>query len=200
MTSLSCKTFCYWSRWKTLASRSFSTGGIFPVIPASPSPAAVARHRDQHLAVCAAVVRQREEIFSLARSREGGAKKTARQRVSMLADEGAEVLEVGLLAGLALPYGDIPSAGNVVAITQVCGQTCVVSANDWTVKGGCSYPITVKKQLRAQEIAFQNFLPCIYLVDSGGGYLPLQVSVTWIHMCVPPMCVPPMCVFHSHLL
>ena len=110
-----------------------------------------------------------------AQAKVGGIKKTARERVALLADEGSKVLEVGQLAGLGLPYGDVPCGANVVCITEVCGETCIITANDWTVKGGSTFPITLKKQLRAQEIAFQNRLPCIYLVDSGGAFLPLQV-------------------------
>jgi len=116
----------------------------------------------------------------------------ARERLALLMDENSELLEVGLLAGLGLPYGDVPCGGNVVCVLQVCGETCVVSANDWTVKGGCSFPITLKKQLRAQEIAQQNRLPCIYLVDSGGAFLPLQVHIScyllqtkaWVEGCL----------------
>ena len=111
--------------------------------------------------------------------REGSSvpKLTVRERLSLLADEGSEMLEIGLLAGTRLPYGDVPCGGNVVCVIEVCGEKCLVSANDWSVKGGCSFPITLKKQLRAQEIALQNRLPSIYLVDSGGAFLPLQVSL-----------------------
>ena len=164
--------------WKALASRFYSTGNLFPVIPPSSLDRTVApSYRDQHLAVYADLVKRREEIYAHARSKEGGVRKTARERLSCLADKSTEMLEIGLLAGLGLPYGDVPSAGYVVCITQVSGETCVVSANDWTIKGGASYPITVKKQLRAQEIALQSRLPCIYLVDSAGGFLPLQVGL-----------------------
>ena len=74
-----------------------------------------------------------------------------------------------------MPYGDVYNASNAVAVVKVAGETCVVSANDWTIKGGTVYPVSLKKQLRAQEIAMENRLPCIYLVDSGGAFLPLQV-------------------------
>lgn len=129
--------------------------------------------KEKNLKLYQDLVAQREQIKAV--QKVGGGKLPVRERLSLLADEGAEMLEIGLLSGLGLPYGDVPCAGNVVGVVEVSGELCVVSANDWTVKGGCSYPITVKKQLRAQEIALQNRLPCIYLVDSGGAFLPLQV-------------------------
>ncbi len=126
--------------------------------------------------------REQEILAAQATDRErGGAKLGVRERLSLLVDEGSEVLEIGMLAGLGMPYGDVPCGGNLVCVADVCGEKCVVSANDWTVKGGCTFPITLKKQLRAQEIALQNHLPCIYLVDSGGAFLPLQVSHTRTH-------------------
>ena len=73
--------------------------------------------------------------------------------------------------------GDVPSAGLITGIGRVCGRECVIVANDATVKGGTYYPMTVKKHLRAQEIARENHLPCVYLVDSGGAFLPLQDEV-----------------------
>ena len=112
----------------------------------------------------------------LQRGRSAG-KLTVPERLALLADRGSEVLELSLLAGLGLPYGDIPAAGNTVAVVSVSGELCVVMANDWTVKGGTSYPISVKKHLRGQEIAMQNHLPCLYLVDSGGAFLPLQADL-----------------------
>ena len=97
-----------------------------------------------------------------------------RDRVRQLLDPGSPFLEIGQLAALGM-YGDeAPCAGIITGIGRVQGQQCVIVANDATVKGGTYYPMTVKKHLRAQEIAQQNHLPCIYLVDSGGGYLPLQ--------------------------
>lgn len=121
------------------------------------------------------LVAQRLKVISLSKGNPDKAKLNVRERLALLADEGSEMLEIGLLSGLGLPYGDVPCAGNAVCVVEVCGEKCIVSANDWTVKGGCSFPITLKKQLRAQEIAKQNYLPCIYLVDSGGAFLPLQV-------------------------
>ena len=104
-------------------------------------------------------------------------KLTVKERVALLKDEGAEVLELSQLAGLGMAYGDIFNASCSTAITRVSGQLCLISAHDWTIKGGTIYPITLKKQLRAQEIAMQNRLPCIYLVDSGGAFLPLQADI-----------------------
>ena len=106
-----------------------------------------------------------------------GRKLTVKERVALLKDTGTEVLEIGTLAGLNMPYGNVLNASITVAIAQVYGELCMIAANDWTFKGGTSYPITLKKNLRGQEIAMQNRLPCIYLVDSGGAFLPLQVSV-----------------------
>jgi 3-methylcrotonyl-CoA carboxylase beta subunit len=101
-----------------------------------------------------------------------------RDRIQRLVDPGTPLLELSALAGYdADPAQDIPSGGIVTAIGVVSGQLCMMIANDATVKGGTYYPITVKKHLRAQEIAMENDLPCIYLVDSGGAYLPKQADV-----------------------
>ncbi len=100
-----------------------------------------------------------------------------RDRVAHLLDPGAPFLEIGQFAANGM-YGDeAPSAGVIVGIGRVQGQECMIVANDATVKGGTYYPLTVKKHLRAQEIAEQNHLPCIYLVDSGGAFLPRQDEV-----------------------
>jgi acetyl-CoA carboxylase carboxyltransferase component len=104
-------------------------------------------------------------------------KLTARERIDKLIDPGAPFLELGALAANGMYNDDCPSAGMVSGIGVVEGQDCVIIANDATVKGGTYYPMTVKKHLRAQEIAEQNHLPCIYLVDSGGAFLPLQAEV-----------------------
>ena len=100
-----------------------------------------------------------------------------RDRVAGLLDEGAPFLELGQFAAHGLYDDDVPSGGIITGIGRVEGHECVVVANDATVKGGTYYPITVKKHLRAQEIALENHLPCIYLVDSGGAFLPLQAEV-----------------------
>ena len=104
-------------------------------------------------------------------------KLLARERINALVDTGSAFLEVGQLAGLNVYEDDVPCAGVVAGIGLVNGVMCMIVANDATVKGGTYYPLTVKKHLRAQEIAKENRLPCIYLVDSGGAFLPLQDQV-----------------------
>jgi acetyl-CoA carboxylase carboxyltransferase component len=104
-------------------------------------------------------------------------KLLARERIDALLDPGSAFLELNALAAWDLYDGDAPGAGMVTGIGVVDGRECVVVANDATVKGGTYYPLTVKKHLRAQEVAEQNRLPCIYLVDSGGAFLPLQDEV-----------------------
>jgi acetyl-CoA carboxylase carboxyltransferase component len=104
-------------------------------------------------------------------------KLLARERIDRLCDPGTAFLELNALAAWDMYGGDAPSAGIVTGIGVVEGQECVLVANDATVKGGTYYPLTVKKHLRAQEVAEQNALPCIYLVDSGGAFLPLQDEV-----------------------
>jgi acetyl-CoA carboxylase carboxyltransferase component len=104
-------------------------------------------------------------------------KLTARERIDRLVDPGSAFLELNALAAWELYDGDAPSAGIVTGIGIVEGRQCVIVANDATVKGGSYYPLTVKKHLRAQEVARQNRLPCLYLVDSGGAFLPLQAEV-----------------------
>src|SRR6476659_4246457 len=104
-------------------------------------------------------------------------KLLARERIERLVDRGAAFLEFSALAGEGLYDDEAPGAGIVTGIGPVAGLPCVIVANDATVKGGTYYPVTVKKHLRAQEIAEQNDLPCIYLVDSGGAFLPLQADV-----------------------
>ena len=126
-----------------------------------------------------------------ARVAEGGGKETnakhvargkllPRDRVKALLDAGSPFLEFSPLAAWGM-YGkdghDAPAAGVITGIGRIEGTECVVVANDATVKGGTYYPMTVKKHLRAQEIALQNNLPCVYLVDSGGAFLPLQDEV-----------------------
>jgi len=113
---------------------------------------------------------------SIARHRERG-KIPVRERIDRLLDPGAPFLELSPLAATGLYDGDAPSAGIVTGLGRIEGTTCVIVANDATVKGGTYYPMTVKKHLRAQEIALENRLPCVYLVDSGGAFLPLQADV-----------------------
>src|SRR5688500_14516851 len=122
----------------------------------------------------------------LAKSRAGGSgrerhaeqnKMFVRDRVDALLDPGSPFLELSPLAAHGMYDGDAPGAGLVTGIGRVSGREVMVIANDATVKGGTYYPITVKKHLRAQEIAQKNRLPCVYLVDSGGAFLPLQADV-----------------------
>src|SRR5207244_3887590 len=113
---------------------------------------------------------------SIARHRERG-KLPVRDRIDRLIDPGTAFLELSPLAANGLYEDEAPSAGIVTGIGRVEGTTCVVVANDATVKGGTYYPLTVKKHLRAQEIALENRLPTVYLVDSGGAFLPLQADV-----------------------
>ena len=107
----------------------------------------------------------------------GRGKLTARERIDRLVDPDGAFLELNALAAYAMYDNQAPSAGIVTGIGVVEGRECVVVANDATVKGGSYFPLTVKKHLRAQEIALQNRLPCLYLVDSGGAFLPLQADV-----------------------
>jgi 3-methylcrotonyl-CoA carboxylase beta subunit len=100
-----------------------------------------------------------------------------RDRVDRLLDPGAPFLELSPLAALGLYDDAAPGAGIITGIGRICGRECVIVANDATVKGGTYYPMTVKKHLRAQEVALHNRLPCIYLVDSGGAFLPEQAEV-----------------------
>ncbi|RPF28090.1 carboxyl transferase domain-containing protein [Georgenia muralis] len=123
-----------------------------------------------------AVVRQGGDTRSRDRHTARG-KLLVRDRVDRLLDPGSPFLELSPLAGHGMYGEDVPAAGIVTGVGRVAGRECVVVANDATVKGGTYYPVTVKKHLRAQEIAAENRLPCLYLVDSGGAYLPLQDEV-----------------------
>src|SRR5947209_8681379 len=100
-----------------------------------------------------------------------------RERVDALLDPGSPFLELSALAAHGLYDDEAPAAGIITGIGRVSGREVVVVANDATVKGGTYYPMTVKKHLRAQEVALQNRLPCVYLVDSGGAFLPMQDEV-----------------------
>ena len=124
----------------------------------------------------------------LARAADGGGEKArekhtargkllARERITTLLDEGSPFLEIAPLAAEGMYDDAAPAAGMVCGIGRVMGQEVVIVANDATVKGGTYFPMTVKKHLRAQEVALENNLPCIYLVDSGGAFLPLQDEV-----------------------
>src|SRR4051794_2962650 len=165
--------------------------------PAYPSPmpvlrsrldAAAAETRANHDAMAALVADLRDRQAAVAARGAGGddrsfprhrerGKLPVRERIDRLVDRGSPFLELSPLAATGLYDGDAPSAGIVTGIGRIEGTMCVVVANDATVKGGTYYPMTVKKHLRAQEIALENRLPCIYLVDSGGAFLPLQADV-----------------------
>jgi 3-methylcrotonyl-CoA carboxylase beta subunit len=107
----------------------------------------------------------------------GRGKLLARERVNLLLDPGTPFLELSPLAAYGLYGGDVHSASLITGIGRVSNRECMIIANDATIKGGTYYPMTVKKHLRAQDIARENFLPCIYLVDSGGAFLPLQDEI-----------------------
>ena len=100
-----------------------------------------------------------------------------RERIDTLLDPGSAFLELSPLAAHGMYGGEVPSGGMVAGIGRIEGRECVIVANDATVKGGTYYPVTVKKHLRAQEVARENRLPCVYLVDSGGAFLPMQDEV-----------------------
>jgi 3-methylcrotonyl-CoA carboxylase beta subunit len=104
-------------------------------------------------------------------------KMLARQRVDLLVDPGTSFLELSPLAAYGLYGGDVHSASVVTGVGRISGRECVIVANDATIKGGTYYPMTVKKHLRAQDVARQNNLPCVYMVDSGGAFLPLQDEI-----------------------
>ena len=123
-----------------------------------------------------AEVRQGGGARYLQRHREQG-KLPVRERIDRLLDPGSPFLELSPLAGWDLYDNDAPAAGIVTGIGRVSGREVLVVANDATVKGGTYYPMTVKKHVRAQQIAIENRLPCVYLVDSGGAFLPLQAEV-----------------------
>ncbi len=155
-----------------------------PVIESHVDPSSAEfRENQAHMDALEADLRRR-----LAESRAGGGEEAVRrhreqgkllvrERVERLLDPGTPFLEIGALAGSGMYDGAAPSAGLVTGIGRVRSREVMVVANDATVKGGTYFPITVKKHLRAQEIAGENRLPCLYLVDSGGAFLPLQAEV-----------------------
>lgn len=156
---------------------------IPPVIIGTPVPAGASSLDPQFNAACQEVLNFRDtaqnppEDDQIKRHRERG-KLLARQRVAQLADADSPILEIAALAGFKM-YGDDvrAGAGIITALAKVAGRWSVIVANDATVKGGSYFPMTVKKHLRAQEIALENHLPCFYLVDSGGAFLPMQSEV-----------------------
>ncbi|HEY3170242.1 MAG TPA: carboxyl transferase domain-containing protein, partial [Thermoanaerobaculia bacterium] len=138
---------------------------------------------ERRSAMEALVSKLREELETARRGGSGRErhaeqkKMFVRDRVDALLDPGSPFLELSPLAAHGMYDGEAPGAGLVTGIGRVSGREVIVIANDATVKGGTYYPITVKKHLRAQEVAFENRLPCVYLVDSGGAFLPLQADV-----------------------
>jgi 3-methylcrotonyl-CoA carboxylase beta subunit/propionyl-CoA carboxylase len=141
--------------------------------------------RANHARLSALVTELRERLDTvrqgggprhLQRHRDQG-KLPVRERIDRLLDDGSPFLELSPLAAWDLYDGDAPAAGIITGIGRVAGREALIVANDATVKGGTYYPITVKKHVRAQQIALENRLPCVYLVDSGGAFLPLQAEV-----------------------
>jgi 3-methylcrotonyl-CoA carboxylase beta subunit len=161
-----------------------ATDGVAPVLRSAVDPAGgrFARNAQEHRALVADL---REK---LAAARRGGPERARarhvargkllpRERVDALLDPSSPFLELSPLAAHGLHGGEAPAAGIITGVGRVAGRECVVVANDATVKGGTYFPTTVKKHLRAQEVALHNRLPCLYLVDSGGAFLPMQDEV-----------------------
>jgi 3-methylcrotonyl-CoA carboxylase beta subunit len=149
---------------------------------ANPGSEEFRANRDANAALVADLRDQLERVAGgggeRARERHmGRGKLLPRERVDRLLDPGAPFLELSALAAHGLYDDEAPGAGIITGIGRVSGRDCVIVANDATVKGGTYYPVTVKKHLRAQEVAQHNHLPCIYLVDSGGAFLPRQDEV-----------------------
>ena len=144
---------------------------------------AEAKARAEHNRALSGELRAKVALAALGGNEKSRERHTARgkllprERVERLLDPGSPLLELGQLAANGLYGEDIPGAGLITAIGRVSGRQCMIVSNDATVKGGTYYPMTVKKHLRAQEIALENRLPCIYLVDSGGANLPHQAEV-----------------------
>jgi 3-methylcrotonyl-CoA carboxylase beta subunit len=152
-----------------------------PVLPRSATAAAdgAVRNAAAHAELAADLAAQLQRVAlgggERARQRHvARGKLLPRERVDTLLDPGSPFLELSPLAAHGLYDDEAPAAGLIAGIGRVSGRECMIIANDATVKGGTYYPLTVKKHLRAQEVAEANRLPCLYLVDSGGAYLPLQ--------------------------
>ncbi|MCB2050376.1 MAG: methylcrotonoyl-CoA carboxylase [Novosphingobium sp.] len=157
------------------------SGPVIPTMLDRATPEAKARHA--HNSALAEELRARVAAAALGgneKSRErhiARGKLLPRERVERLLDPGSPFLEIGQLAANGMYGGDVNGASIIAGIGRVSGRQVMIAANDPTVKGGAYYPMTVKKHLRAQEIAEENCLPCIYLVDSGGANLPYQADV-----------------------
>src|SRR5215467_14396070 len=158
--------------------------GDMPVIRSKLNPGSPEFKRNAG-AMSALVAGLREKVERTAQGGEQSArdkhvargKLLPRERLRLLVDPGSPFLELSQLAALGMYGDDAPGAGIITGVGRISNRECVVVVNDATVKGGTYYPLTVKKHLRAQEIALQNGLPCIYLVDSGGAFLPEQDDV-----------------------
>src|SRR3954452_21302922 len=155
-----------------------------PVLPSAPpaDPAGAARNAAHHAALAAELAGELARVAlgggERARQRHlGRGKLLPRERVDALLDPGSPFLELSPLAAHGLYDDEAPAAGIITGVGRVSGREVVVVANDATVKGGTYYPLTVKKHLRAQTVAADNHLPCVYLVDSGGAFLPMQDEV-----------------------
>ncbi|HEY2837435.1 MAG TPA: carboxyl transferase domain-containing protein, partial [Rhizomicrobium sp.] len=141
------------------------------------------RANDAHNRALVEELRKKTAQAALGGSESARAKHVARgkllprERIQRLLDPGSPFLEIGALAANGLYNDEAPGAGVIAGVGRVKGREAVILANDATVKGGAYFPMTVKKHLRAQEIAQQNRLPCLYLVDSGGANLPHQAEV-----------------------
>jgi len=144
--------------------------------PAAPAGGATMRDLAAELHQRLAAVRQGGSESARAKHLQRG-KLLVRDRVDRVLDPGSPFLELSALAATGMYDDAVPSAGIVTGVGRVSGRECVVVANDATVKGGTDYPVTVKKHLRAQAVALDNHLPCLYLVDSGGAFLPMQDEV-----------------------
>src|SRR3954452_23269223 len=141
------------------------------------------RANHERMTALAADLRKQLEMASLGGGEDARRKHTARgkllprERVQSLLDTGSPFLELSPLAAHGMYGGDAPAAGLITGVGRIHGREALVIANDATVKGGTYFPVTVKKHLRAQEVRFEHALPCVYLVDSGGAFLPLQDEV-----------------------
>ena len=159
-----------------------------PVLTSAADPASAAWQANEaaHHEL-AATLRAKLAAVALGGGEKARARHTARgkllprDRVDTLLDPGSPFLELAPLAANGMYDDQAPAAGVIAGIGRVSGRECVIVANDATVKGGTYYPMTVKKHLRAQEVALENRLPCLYLVDSGGAFLPMQ-DLSLIHI------------------
>lgn len=163
---------------KALSSSAVLASGTVPAVSSKLGAVSAVR---QFSAMTAELEEEWHDRLEQCRNEGEGKKKknrlSARARISKILDPGTPYLEIGRQCGLDLRYGDVPCAGVVAGVGVVSGVLCIVSANDATVKGGTTFPISLKKQLRMQEIAAKCRMPVVYVVDSGGAYLPEQANI-----------------------